>query len=273
MTNTGPPPAATNKNQPTISTGSSLATTTSSAASDLTLVNNPIISIDTENLLCALRNNSLQIRHNASESNVPENEEMLVVNNPATVIPPLALLNSNNTNLIQFALAFSQFSPNTQNHALSLISNNNNNVPPILPSRILFLASHELPALSSSSDFSYSIHPFIVTLAKNKVHLPLTLFTSNSTRKLHTETTSLKQNMVYNSLGIKCHILNLTQFPEEAKIDIVEWHEGWQWYLVFLDTHCEIEIATRWRDHYHFLSAHNDFHINFPALLQFDIEE
>jgi hypothetical protein len=198
---------------------------------------------------------------------------MLVANNPATVIPPLAPLNSNNTNLVQFASAFSQFSPNTQNHALSLISNSNNTIPPTLPSRILFSASHELPALSSSSDFSYGIHPFIVALAKNKVHLPLTLFTSNSTRKLHTETTSLKQNTVYNSLGIKCHILDLAQFSEEPKIDIVDWHEGWQRYLVFLDTHCEIEIATRWRDHYHFLSAHDDFRINFPALLQFDIEE
>jgi len=267
MTNTGPPPAATNKNQPVISTRSS------SAASDPMLVNNPTISIDAENLLCALHNNSLQIRCDASESNVPENEEMLIANNPAMVIPPLASLNSNNTNLVQFASAFSQFSPNTQNHALSLISNNNNSIPQILPSRILFSASHELPTLSSSSNFSYSIHPFIVTLAKNKVHLPLTLFTSNSTWKLHTETTSLKQNIVYNSLGIKCHILDLAQFPKEAKIDIVEWHEGWQWYLVFLDTHCEIEIATRWRDHYHFLSMHNDFHINFPALLQFDIKE
>jgi hypothetical protein len=145
------------------------------------LVNNPIISIDADNLLRVSRNDSLQIRHDAGESNVPENEEMLIMNNPATVIPPLAPLSSNNTNLVQFASAFSQFSPNTQNHALSLISNNNDTVSPILPSRILFSASHELPALSSSSDFSYGIHPFIVALAKNKVHLPLTLFTLNST--------------------------------------------------------------------------------------------
>src|ERR1700733_4327702 len=156
---------------------------------------------------------------------------MLVTNNPAMANHPLVPSISNNTNLVQFASAFSQFSPNTQNHALSLINNNTNTAPPSLPSKILFSASHELPALSSSSDFSYGIHPFIIALAKNKVHLPLTLFTSNSTRKLHTETTSLKQNTVYNSSGIKCHILDLLQFSEESKIDIIDWHKGWQRYL------------------------------------------
>ncbi|KAF8220545.1 hypothetical protein L208DRAFT_1333210 [Tricholoma matsutake] len=195
---------------------------------------------------------------------------MLTENSPSVTTPALAT--SNNTNLVQFASAFSQISPNTQNQALNLISTNNTSLS-TLPSKILFSASHELPALSSSSDSSYGIHPFIVALAKNKVHLLLTLFMLNATQKLHTETTSLKQNTVYNALGIKCHILDLSQFPEESKIDIVEWHKGWQWYLIFLDPHCDIKIATRWREHYLFLSTHDDFCLNFPVILQFDIAE
>ena len=62
---------------------------------------------------------------------------------------------------------------------------------------------------------------------------------------MHTEATSLKQNTVYNSSGVKCHILDLSQFPEELKIDSVEWHEAWQRYMMFQDTYSDTEDATR----------------------------
>jgi hypothetical protein len=142
-----------------------------------------------------------------------------------------------------------------------------------LPSKLLFSTSHELPALASSMDFSYSVHPFIISLAKNKVHIPLMLFTSYATRKLHTETTSLKQNTVYYSSGTKCHILDLSQFFEESKMDSIDWHESWQRYMVFQETFCNSEIATRWKEHFLFLSAHDDFRLHFPAILPFDVAE
>jgi hypothetical protein len=266
MTNTGPPPAATNKDQSAISPGSSSTPVT--AANVPTSVNNLTQSqIDAENLLRTTRNDALRIRRDAGELNVPNDETMLSTNSRITTPPPT--VTSHSSNLIQFASAFSQFSPNSQNQALNLINNNTS----ALPSKILFSASHELPALSSSIDFSYGIHPFIVTLAKNKVHIPLTLFTSNATRRLHTEATSLKQNTVYNSSGVKCHILDLSQFPEELKIESVEWHEAWQRYMTFQDTYSDTEVATRWREHYLLLSAHDDFRINFPAILRFDIAE
>ena len=90
---------------------------------------------------------------------------------------------------------------------------------------------------------------------------------------MHTEATSLKQNTVYNSSGVKCHILDLSQFPEELKVDSVEWHEAWQCCMMFQDTYSDMEVATRWREHYLLLSAHDDFHLNFPVILQFDIAE
>ncbi|KAF8230995.1 hypothetical protein L208DRAFT_1472460 [Tricholoma matsutake] len=174
-----------------------------------------------------------------------------------TTPPPSAL--SNNSNLIQFASTFSQFPPNSQNQALSLI---NNTPTTTLPSKILFSTLHELPGLSSSTNFSYDIYPFIITLAKNKVHIPLTLFSSNSTRKLHTKATSLKHNTVYNAAGLKCHILDLSQFPDESKINIADWHK-----IHDLPGH------TLWKEHYLFLCVHNDFCINFSAILLFNIAE
>ena len=90
---------------------------------------------------------------------------------------------------------------------------------------------------------------------------------------MHTEATSLKQNTVYNSSSVKCHILDLSQFPEELKVDSVEWHEAWQRCMMFQDTYSDMEVATRWREHYLLLSAHDDFHLSFPVILQFDIAE
>jgi hypothetical protein len=239
MTGIAPPPAATNKDTTAIAGGST------STAPLL-----PPADIAT------------------SANNSPSDLSSGVENNLRTTTPPLP---TSDNNLVRFASAFALFSPNTQSQALNLI--NNPSSSSTLPSKILFSTSHELPALSSSTDFSYGIHPFIITLAKNKVHIPLTLFTSHSTRKLHTETTSLKQNTVYNSSGSKCHILDLSQFPEELKMDSIDWHESWQRYMVFQGTYCDPEVAARWKEHYLFLSAHDDFRLHFPAVLLFDIAE
>ncbi|KAF8228679.1 hypothetical protein L208DRAFT_1290376 [Tricholoma matsutake] len=193
----------------------------------------------------------------SSTDSVPSN---LVTGNAENTSPTITSHCATDNNLIQFASAFMLFSPNTQSQALNLINNPSETKLTItLPSKILFSMSHELPALSSSTNFSFGVHPFIITLAKNKVHIPLTLFTSHSTKKLHTETTSLKQNTVYNSTGTKCHILNLSQFPKESKMDLIDWHESWQCYMAFQDSHCDSKVASRWKEHYLFLSAHNDF--------------
>ncbi|GLB38818.1 hypothetical protein LshimejAT787_0506830 [Lyophyllum shimeji] len=272
MTGSAPPPAATNKAPTPMSSGSATTSTAATAASTTPSV--PAFNTDSqildENVLRTERNTALQTRRDAGEIGVPADELLLpLLTLRATTTPPPTASNSNN--LIQFASAFSQFSPNTQNQAMNLLTNAS--TPSTLPSRILFSSTQELPALPSTTDFSYGIHPFIVTLAKNKLHLPLTIFTSRATKKLHTETTSLKQNTVYNSANTKCHILDLSQFQDEASIDIIDWHEAWQRYMVFLDTHCDIEVASRWRAHYHFLCAHDDFRLNFTAIREFDIAE
>ncbi|KAF8240141.1 hypothetical protein L208DRAFT_1385065 [Tricholoma matsutake] len=251
MTVTRPPPAATNKDTTVISDGSS-STTSLLPPADIAMSANSRSSF-----LSPSPQNTLHTHHDLS-INTP------IANLPTTtpVIP--------SSNLIQFTSAFTMFSPNTQNQALDLINNSSSS---ILPSKILFSVLNELPALPSSMDFSYGIHPFIIALTKNKVHIPLTLFTSQSTRKLHTKTTSLKQNTVYNSSGSKCHILDLSQFPKESKMDTIDWHKSWQCYMIFQEIHCDLEVSTRWKEHYLFLSGHDDFHLHFSAILSFDIVE
>ena len=77
MTNMGPPPAATNKDQSVISSGSSMTT----VANAPTTVNNLTQSqIDTENLLQTTRNDALCIWHDAGKLNVPNDEPLLSTN-------------------------------------------------------------------------------------------------------------------------------------------------------------------------------------------------
>ena len=189
MTGISPPPTTTNKDTTAILVGSSLTTSLL-----------PLVDITTS--------------ANLHSSLLPPDPQNTSIDNLCTTTPVIP-----NSNLIQFTSAFELFSPNSQNQALNLINNSSLST---LPSKILFSTSNELPALPSSTDFSYGIHPFIIALTKNKVYIPLTLFTSHSTRKLHTETTSLKQNTIYNSSSTKCHILNLSQFLEESKMDTID---------------------------------------------------
>ncbi|KAF9467015.1 hypothetical protein BDZ94DRAFT_1133559, partial [Collybia nuda] len=180
-----------------------------------------------------------------------------------------------NNTLIQFASAFSQFSPNTQSQAISLIKSSTVPTIPTASSLLQFLFStnDELPASSSSHDPGYFVHPFIVRLAENKLHIPLTLFTSKSTNRLFKETTTIKQTTTFNPTGVKCHIIDLSHFPDEDSLDIADWHESWNRYKNFQRIYCVPKIATRWENHYAFLSKHDDFRTHFPAILKFDIQQ
>jgi hypothetical protein len=56
-------------------------------------------------------------------------------------------------------------------------------------------------------------------------------------------------------------------------MDSIDWHESWQRYMVFQDIFCDPEVAARWKEHFLFLGAHDDFRLHFSAILQFDVAE
>ncbi|EGO28502.1 hypothetical protein SERLADRAFT_434416 [Serpula lacrymans var. lacrymans S7.9] len=144
---------------------------------------------------------------------------------------------------------------------------------PHLPTQLQeFFFPDRLPA-PKTSDTTYSIHPFIPQLARADIYIPLTLFTAASTTKLYRESAFLKQITVYNKNNTKNHALDLTQFPNEHNMDPIDWHEAWGRYSDFLDLYSDPPIAQRWKDHYVFLSRQEYFRSNFPAILEFDIEQ
>ncbi|KAF8064202.1 hypothetical protein FPV67DRAFT_1398580, partial [Lyophyllum atratum] len=176
---------------------------------------------------------------------------------------------SSNT-LIQFASAFSQLSPNTQIKAMSLINNTSSSLPSV--AKVLFSASDERPS-SSKTGSGYGIHPFILELARNKIPIPLTLFTSASTNRLHREATSIKQISAYSANGTKTHVMDVSQFPDQNLMDIADWHEAWSRYKTFHTKHSDAAVSARWHAHYDFLAGQDNFRANFAAILKFDIEE
>lgn len=88
MTNTGPPPAATNKDQSAISSGSSTTPATIAANAPTSVNNLTQTQIDAENLLRTTRNDALRIRRDAGELNVPNDEPMLSTNSRITTPLP-----------------------------------------------------------------------------------------------------------------------------------------------------------------------------------------
>jgi hypothetical protein len=107
MMNTGPPPAATNKDQSMICSVSSTTSVTVAATAPASINNLTRPQTDAENLLQTTSNDTLCIQHDAGESSMPNDEPLLSTSSCTTISLPT--VPSHSLNLIQFASAFSQF--------------------------------------------------------------------------------------------------------------------------------------------------------------------
>jgi len=111
-------------------------------------------------------------------------------------------------------------------------------------------------------------------MVRNLCHVPLTLFTSTATKKLHMQDSMLKKVTIYHRTdGTKQRILDLSEFPDEADMDINKWYDAWHRFSAFIDKHADDNIKERWRKHFEFLKGQDEFENNFQAILRFDIEE
>jgi hypothetical protein len=154
MTNIEPPPAATNKDQSAISSGSSTTSATVAATAPTSVNNLTRPQTDAENLLWATSNDTLRIRRDAGESSMPNDEPLLSTSSRTTISSPT--VPSHSLNLIQFASAFSQFSPNSQNQALNLIKLTIHPLPFYCQKSYFPLHTsslHSLPPLTSAMTF------------------------------------------------------------------------------------------------------------------------
>ncbi|KAL6304316.1 hypothetical protein BKA93DRAFT_817531 [Sparassis latifolia] len=183
------------------------------------------------------------------EANVPADEPLLHdTSHPSTLIPTLPPTSIPPTNnYLELLFTFSQFSPGSQKKVQTLINTSlplaTNVISNPIP-KLLFSIECEHPFSSTSHAQSFELHPFILNLGHNGVHIPLSLFTTSATNKLHNHATSIKQNIVYNS---------------KSEMDAADWHKAWNQYNPFLHTHAD--------------KAQDDFKCNFRTILTFDVEQ
>jgi hypothetical protein len=84
----------------------------------------------------------------------------------------------------------------------------------------------------------------------------------------------LKKTTIYHRInGSKQRILDLSEFPDEADMDISKWYEAWNRFSAFIEKHADNNVKERWRRHFEFLKGQDEFENNFQAILRFDIEE
>ncbi|KAH7903817.1 hypothetical protein BJ138DRAFT_969821, partial [Hygrophoropsis aurantiaca] len=140
-------------------------------------------------------------------------------------------------------------------------------------SSLLLTIDQEQPALEDSSDFTWGIPPSLIDLGRANLHIPLSMQTTAATRRLIQDDASLKRVAYYTKEGQKVMIIDRSQFPDERKMTLAEWHEAYVRNLFFLSEWYDKEIVERWARHYRFCSKQDDMTDLFPAILLFDIEE
>jgi len=120
----------------------------------------------------------------------------------------------------------------------------------------------------------YDIHPAIPELAANLCHVPLTLLTSEATRRLFTEDSAIKKKQIIHRVTkAKAWIIDISEFPKESEMSIGDWHSAWRRLLSLMTKIADKTISRRWSDHYDYLASQEDFAKDFPAILNFDIEQ
>lgn len=231
MVNSTPPAGASGKNTSAIGNGSSNNQGPSLSGNVIDVNKMTLEEKKAENAARLARNAALQLRRDANETNVPQDEELLDLSPPRL-------------DAVQYLSAFSMASPGTKKAVMDAL--NATSFPAKLPSnssaptpKKFFTKQREHPASSLSDRFG--IHPALEELAKHGAHIPITAFTTNATNFLHKNSTSLRRITSYVD-GKKSHLIDLSQLPEEASISVGSWHEAWQRYLVFMKKYADQEI-------------------------------
>lgn len=178
--------------------------------------------------------------------------------------------------MTQIYAALQAISPASQKLVCDTLTNTlkDNPLPDVISApKLLFSVTNETTSTFSSSNTGYGIHPFIISLAENGSHIPLSLFTTSATNTLHTSEASIPQKTVINRLtSLKRHIIDIKFFQGEDSMDIGDWHEAWTRYHRFVETHGDKDSAIRWKKHHEFLAEQDNLKRNFAAILKFDIE-
>jgi hypothetical protein len=126
---------------------------------------------------------------------------------------------------------------------------------------------------SSVTTSAYEIPRPLINLARSKVHIPLTLLTTASLRKIHTDPSCVKMKKGLVMEDPKRSIMDTSSgFPAENTLLPGQFNEAYKNFLKLLAKVADKDIVQEFRDHREFLTERDDFNDNFDMVLAFDIE-
>ncbi|KZT05721.1 uncharacterized protein LAESUDRAFT_212352 [Laetiporus sulphureus 93-53] len=119
--------------------------------------------------------------------------------------------------------------------------------------------------------YSLKVPPAILMLAAARVHIPLTLTTTDAIRKMHHDPTAIKTKKVVTADGQRMYLLDVSAWPDEASLPPELFGQAWH-NMLKVYTKIGDEVAERFRTHLDYLLALRDFVKDYKAILQFDCE-
>jgi hypothetical protein len=126
---------------------------------------------------------------------------------------------------------------------------------------------------ASATTSAYEIPRPLINLARSKVHIPLTLLTTASIRRIHTDPSCVKMKKGLVMDDPKRSIMDTSfGFPVETSLLPGQFNEAYKNFLKLLAKVTDKSIVQEFREHRDFLTEHDDFNDQFDMILAFDIE-
>lgn len=126
---------------------------------------------------------------------------------------------------------------------------------------------------ASTMTSAYDIPRPLIDLARSKVHIPLTLLTTMSLRKIHTDPSCVKMRKGLIMDDPKRSIMDTASgFPIETSLLLGQFNEAYKNFMKLLAKVADSTIMQDFKKHRDFLTEHDDFNDQFDIILTFDIE-
>ncbi|KAG1752277.1 hypothetical protein EDD22DRAFT_957640 [Suillus occidentalis] len=126
---------------------------------------------------------------------------------------------------------------------------------------------------ASATTSAYEIPRPLINLARSKVHILLTLLTTASIRRIHTDPSCVKMKKRLVMDDPKRSIMDTSfRFPIETSLLPGQFNEAYKNFLKLLAKVTDKSIVQEFREHRDFLMECNNFNDQFDTILAFDIE-
>lgn len=126
---------------------------------------------------------------------------------------------------------------------------------------------------TSTTTSAFEIPRPLINLARAKIHVPLTLLTTASLRRIHADPSCIKMKKGLVMDDPKRSVMDTASgFPVETSLQPGQFNEAYHNFMKLLAKVADATIVQDFKDHRDFLIERDDFNDMFDIILAFDIE-